>query len=307
MPRVSVISAFALLVLSLLSSSSPGQQTASGQPTASRQQTDSDLSHRIQPQSQIAGAQPNKPSQKATIIFKDGRLSLDARNLPLSLLVDDLSGKTQVPVLLDSDVVDLPISISFQGLALDEGLRRIFKNYDTFYMYGSAENEPASLKAVWVYPKGKASGLEPVPPEKWASTKELRGSLNSKDPQVRARAVRALVERGGSKALPTVTRALADTDPDVRASALYGATDAGLQVPEDSLRNLVTNDESAEVRFLALQSMADSEDVRSVAEAALNDPSEPIRVQAREILSRLSGASTQPADMSPPNNRRGPQ
>ncbi len=282
---------FSLLTLSVLSSNSSGQQTPAGQ--------------NVRAQSQgRAAVQPNEQSQKFSIIFKDGRLTVEAKNRPLSLLVDDLSLKTQVPVILDSDVADLPVSISFQGLALDEGLRRIFQNYDVFYMYGSEKSEPSTLKVVWVYPRGKAAGLEPVPPEKWASTKELKGFLNSKDPQLRARAVKALVEREGSTALPTVNLALADKDPDVRASALYGATDAGLQVPEDILRPLITNDDSPEVRFLALQSMAESPDIQSVAEAALNDPSEPIRVEAKEILSRLPGTSNPPPVPGPPNIRQ---
>jgi len=236
-----------------------------------------------------------KPANKgADITFKDGRLSINNQRLSLQHLASEISNKAGVPVILDGAVANESVSISFHDLPLDEGLRQVFKDNDAFFFYGSDKGEPAALKVVWVYLKGRARGIEPVPPEKWASTKELEKMLTAPDPMVRGHAVKAIVEREGGKALDAVAKALKDADDGVRADALYGATNAGLELPMNSLRELALNDASADVRFLALQSMANNVDAKSVAEEALNDPSEPVRLKAQEILQLLHKQSPEP-------------
>jgi hypothetical protein len=161
--------------------------------------------------------------------------------------------------------------------------------YDAFFFYGAEKQEPSTLKSVWVYPMRAGRGIAPVPPESWGSTKELEPTLAEPDPKVGARAIATLVERKREGVLDAVIEALRDSDDQVRTEALYGAAKAGVDLPEESLRDLALNDASADVRFLALQSLANSPDARSIAEMALNDPSEPVRGLAQEILHRLSG------------------
>lgn len=251
-------------------------------------------SGRPQSASQVASGLPtqaNEPSdQRSSIVFKDGRLSVDAQGRSLQLLLSGISDKTGVVAILDDSVAKQTVSVSFQGLALDEGLRRVLKNNDTFFFYGSDKDQPAALKVVWVYPKGKARGLEPVSPDKWASTKDLERMLSDPDPDVRGRAIETLVERKRQAALDAVLNSLRDGDAQVRTRALYGAEKAGVQLPEGLLNNLVVSDTSADVRFLALQALADSPNARSAAEGALNDPSEPVRHEAQEILARFDSA-----------------
>jgi len=247
-----------------------------------------------------------KPANKGSdVTFKDGRLSINTQRLSLQHLASEISNKAGVPVILDGAVANESVSISFHDLPLDEGLRQVFKDNDAFFFYGSVKGEPAALKVVWVYLKGKARGIEPIPPEKWASTKELEKMLTAPDPVVRGLAIKAIVEReGGGKALDAVAKALKDADDRVRADALYGATNAGLELPMNSLRDLALNDASADVRFLALQSMANNSDAKSVAEQALNDPSEPVRLEAQEILQLLHKQSPEPTQ--PPQSQPQP-
>jgi hypothetical protein len=180
--------------------------------------------------------------------------------------------------------------------------------YDAFFFYGAEKQEPSSLKTVWVYPMRAGRGMAPVPPESWGSTKELEPMLDDPDPKVRARAIAALVGRKREGALDAVLDALRDSDEQVRTEALYGASKAGLDLPAESLRDLALNDASADVRFLALHSLANSPDAQSVAEMALNDPSEPVRDMAQEILRHLAakpsptpGQTAAPDQQEPPN------
>ncbi len=104
-----------------------------------------------------------KPANKGSdVTFKDGRLSINTQRLSLQHLASEISNKAGVPVILDGAVADESVPISFHDLPLDEGLRQVFKDNDTFFFYGSDKGEPAALKVVWVYLKGKARGIEPV-------------------------------------------------------------------------------------------------------------------------------------------------
>ena len=65
---------------------------------------------------------------------------------------------------------------------------------------------------VWVYHKGKARGMTPVPPEKWSSTEEVEQMLGSHDPNVRGRATEELVQQKRAGAGNEVLDALRDSD-----------------------------------------------------------------------------------------------
>lgn len=255
----------------------------------------------LSPGSERAVEHGTRASQTKPVTIKDGRLSVDAQGRSLERLASEISDRSGVPIILDSTVAKHSVTAKFQDLSLDEGLRQILKDYDTFFFYGVDNDRPASLKGVWAYPKGKARGMAPVPPEKWASTKEFEAMLADKDPEVRGKAIETLVEREGQGALDAVLTSLHDDNDQVRTRALYGAVRAGVQVSDDVLNNLALNDPSADVRLLALQSLSNSnsQDARQIAQRALDDSSEPVRVEAREILTRLDEEANQSQTSAP--------
>jgi hypothetical protein len=242
----------------------------------------------------------NKPSDRGpSVTVKNGRLSIRIHNTALGRLMDEISGKAGIPIVLSEDLGSQLVSTDFQDVPLDEGLRQILSKYDAFFFYGVDEQEPSSLKTVWVYPKGRGRGIAPLPAEKWASTKDFEAMLADKDPEVRGRAIETLVQRKGEAALDAVLKSLQDPNDQVRTRALYGATKAGVQVSEAVLNNLAVNDASPDVRFLALQGLSNGPEARQIAEGALEDPSEPVRVLAREILTRLDEEANQSQEPTP--------
>jgi HEAT repeats len=230
------------------------------------------------------------------ITFKDGRLSANFQDLPLARLSDELSQKAGVAIVLVDDVEDQKVSAKFNDLALDEALRQILRKQDAFFFYGVDENRPAALKAVWIYAKGHGRGVAPVSAEKWASTKDIASQLSDKDPEIRTHAIKALIDRKQQGAMPELLTALKDGSDQVRSEALYAAADSGVVVPESTLKDLAAHDSSSDVRFLALQALSDSPDARSMANAALNDPSEAVRNKAQEILGRLDPHANEPRE-----------
>jgi len=277
-----------LLWISAFAPMGSGQQI--GPPSASNRTT-TDLATRT---SKVADDGP-------AVTLKDGRLSVRAQNRSLRSLTDEISTKAGVPIVISERVGSQLVSVNFKNLPLDEGLRQILNKQDAFFFYGVDEQEPSSLKVVWVYPKGKGRGIAPVPAEKWASTKDVEAMFADRDPDVRGRAIETLVERKREAALQAVLKALQDNSDQVRARALYGALKAGVQVSDGVLSNLAVNDPSADVRLLALQGLANGPDARVVAERAVDDPNEPVRVQAREILARLDDEAKQAEQPNQPS------
>ncbi len=224
-----------------------------------------------------------KPSDlKSDISFTNERLSVNVERRSLARLVEEISDRAGIPVMLAGKITHQLLSVNFRDLPLDQGLRQIFANYDSFFFYSVDEQGISRLRAVWIYPKGGGQGIAPVPAEKWASTNELQGMLSDKDPDVRGRAIETLAERKRQAALEAVLKSLQDDDGQVRVRALYGALKADMEIPEAVLSNLL-NDTSPDVRLVALQALAKSPNARPIAERALNDSSEAVRALAHEI------------------------
>lgn len=253
-------------------------------------QASNDPHWRVRKKAREILAQLDAASQEPVVTFKDGRLGVRAEDLPLPWLLVELSRRGGVAIMGAEGLGDERISVQFQDLPLDEGLRQLLKGHDAFFFYGAEETAPASLKAVWVYPKFTGRTIQPVPPEKWASTGEIEAKLGDPSAEARSRAIFALVERKRDQALDAVLQALKDKDDQVRTRALYGAVSSSVNLPVVTLRELALHDRSPEVRFLALQALTEHPEGRVIAKMALNDPNPHVRRKAQEILLQLGDA-----------------
>jgi hypothetical protein len=253
------------------------------------------------PPSTVKGpSSSEKPTSHPSIItFREGRLTVDVQNVLLELLLEEISRQAIVAIISPEGLGDESVSVQFQDLPLDQGLRQILKDRDTFFFYGAEEKVPASLKAVWVYPPGQGRAVQPVPPEKWASTKEIEGKLTDPNAEARARAIQALVQRKGDNALDELLKALKDKDDHVRTQALWGALSSGVQLPAESLKELALRDRAAEVRFLALQALTAHPQAGEIAKLALKDPNPHVRTKAQEIILQLEETPRSPEPSRP--------
>lgn len=241
-------------------------------------------------QAQTAAATPPPP----IVSVKEGRLTVRVENRSQDWILEEISRQAKVAITRVSGSGPRHVTMHFQDLSLDEGLRQILASQDAFFFYGAAGKTPAVLRAVWIYAKGKGEGVEPVPPEAWASSKDLERDVADPDPDVRARAVEALIERKHDGARDIVLDALKDQDDGVRSTALHESLANDVDLPTELLTELALGDPSPDVRFLALDGLADHAGVRAIAERAAHDPSLPVRQKAREILQELDGTPHPP-------------
>lgn len=246
---------------------------------------------------QARQAQP-QPASRLTQAVGEGTLTYTARNQPLQRVLEEIRQQTGLTIVIARGVGNEQISVEFRDFRLDEALRQVLKEYDTFFFYGAENGKEAGLlKAVWVYPASRGRSLKPVPPDAWTSTQELERNLASSNPETRAWAIENLIERKGQEAGAHVMRALRDPSDLVRTRTLDRALGSDLEVPRETLIDLALSDKSVNVRFLALEALSeDPSSSRWVAERATQDPSEHIRETARDILRQLdpvSAASSQ--------------
>lgn len=246
-----------------------------------------------------AGAQQNdlvlqSPSSagQMSIAIEKGRITASIRNSPFDAVLEQLASQTGAAFVPadDLDIRAIRVSAELAGVPLDEGLRLLFNNYDVFFYYGAVGTAPSSLRTVWFYRKGAAANLRPVPPEVWASTKDLQAAIADPDPVVRARAYEALMSRPDRESRELVLlalRGLSETDDAVRERTLAIASSTDMPLPSDLLMDLVRSDRHEGVRLNALNALASEPTLKEAARAALNDPSQTVRKRAKVILAEL--------------------
>ena len=230
--------------------------------------------------------------------FKYGMLTYRAQNQTLRSILDRIAAMANVDIALSEGLGDEKLSVEFQHYRLDEALRQMLKGYDAFFFYGVDEERerPASLRAVWVYRATRAQGFKPTPPDTWAaSTQEFQQMLAEPDPEVRARAIETLIRRKGDQSADALQEALRDKNEKVRIKALHRALYSGVGIPLELLIDLALNDDSMNIRFLALQALPVDPKLRWVAERALHDSNPQVNQKAEEILEELNAANAPPS------------
>lgn len=236
---------------------------------------------------------PQEHQAPAEVVYRDGALSLNIQEQPLKSVLAEISAKTGLAINIMPGVGDENIAISLAGVFLEQALKSLLGQYDTFYLHGSAGKVDGVLRAVWVYPRGKGGQAKPLPPEQWASTSEFSMNLMDNDPEIRGKAIEELIHRQGKAALNNVFATLKDSDGAVRFRTLLKANNAGLEIPADTLLSLARQDTSVDVRATALrilleQPNVDKKLVAEIAQYNLNDPDISMRHVAEDVLAQLT-------------------
>jgi len=229
-------------------------------------------------------------TERRLITFHDKRLSLSVSNSPLGSILDELARAGRITIVQTEPVGDTLVSIELKNVTLESGLRQILSGQDAFFLYAGDGDSPASLKTVWVYPKGLARGFQPAPPA-WGSLKEIEAKLADPDPSVRIRAYDALLERKGNDAVNDVARLMVEEkNDDVRAQVFSAALSKDVQLPVDLRIALASTDASEGVRILALDTLRGDPNLPAVATAALTDPSPNVRLMAQDLMNSLDAS-----------------
>jgi len=181
-PRRRGLPILSILALVLSACPASGQQaSSSAQPPANP------------PQARFASAQATPP--RPQVVVEEGAVTMRGQDVSLRWLLEEISRQARIALVLNEQIADQKISIEFQMSPVLAAVQDLLRDYDVFYFCGVDDRPPARLKAVWVYPKGKGAGHQPVPPEDWASTNELEAATADNDPATRLNAIVSFIER----------------------------------------------------------------------------------------------------------------
>jgi general secretion pathway protein A len=235
--------------------------------------------------------------------FEHGMLTFRAKNQSLRSILDQIGQSANVVIDVAEGLGKEKISVEFRHYRLDEALRQMLKQYKSLFLYGADKGSTGdvSLAIVWVYPPDQGPGMDPFSMGMFkANTKRieqtltdpnLEQTLTDPNPQVRAHAVDSLIRRQGRQSVGVVLDALRDPSERVREQVLYRALSMGVEISEDTLIGLALNDESSNVRVLALQALPVKLTLRWVAERASTDSTQQIREAATDILQEFDSVN----------------
>jgi|SRR5579862_678996 len=89
--------------------------------------------------------------------LSNGMLTFRVQNETLRSALARISAQSGIAIYIGNDLGNEPLSVEFRHYRIDEALRQILKDYDTFFFYAGDDGNQAvtSLKDVWVYPEGR--------------------------------------------------------------------------------------------------------------------------------------------------------
>jgi hypothetical protein len=256
----------------------------------------------------LPGTMAKAGGQTAPISVEGGRLSVRLHNASVRQTLEELGRRLPVKIMIANEADDSEISAEMNGVTFDLGLRTLLVNYDTFFYYGAPGQEPSSLRGVWVFPKGAALTMQPASLQACAGGKELEAVLADADPRVRQQGYEALLMRPDSRSRDLVIQAIRgarERDEQVRQLIFSAALSRGFDIPPEVLWEMARADVSEQVRWLALDALAQHPNAQRAAQAALSDTSVAVRQKAQEILTALGAESqrqqgySRPAEQQP--------
>jgi hypothetical protein len=279
----------------------PYQSTAIPEPSLKREQrTDSRPKLSTQnnplPKAGAVTTPVSRPRRQSDLFVEvtHGEVTLHAENQSLKKVLEALAHESGVQINTQL-IGDRPLSIELVRVPLDRALQAILDSEDSFFAFASRGQPHVTVKAVWVVPAGTGGQW---PPQTSGCTRDLSAieqQLASAYASQRAEAIESLIDLQGPEAAPTVVRALADQDDDVRYRALQKASGAGVVLPPEVLGKLVQHDRSELVRMMAVDAIGnhpsmDTHDKMTFARYAINDGSPAVQTRASEIVSHLETA-----------------
>lgn len=249
------------------------------------------------------------------IHFSDNQLSLAITKQPLQEVAKAIAQQAKFSIMFDQEMANPNIDMKFSNLPIQQGLQRLFENYDTFFFYSNHKETGAKLTTVWVYPQGQGQRLVPIPSPIAARANELLQDTTDTDAAKRASAIANLVEQQGSAATEAVQNALIDPDERVRIEALHSALLAQIDLPLDTLKDLAVRDTSAKIRSIALaglvnrseQGAIELSDVLEVLRIAQQDTDPEVSALAVQLIKSLEEASADPENQESQEQSLDPQ
>jgi hypothetical protein len=263
----------------------------------------------------------NTDAEQLSIQASGDHLSLAIVNQSIQEAAKAIAQQAKLNIILDKDVPNSNIALRFSNLPIQQGLQRLFENYDTFFFYSNSKGTVAELASIWVFPKGKGENLKPFPAnvistnspvaittnnagskpshavlDDYVQTEDMTEILdsnllldkarNDKKPANRLQALVRLTALGKDDSVDVdlaLETALIDEDPNVRGYAVQALVNRQGEGATKYLRQAL-QDRDLSVQIAAVENVIPEGEGIAVLEEASFSPNELIRAIAVDRL-----------------------
>jgi hypothetical protein len=232
-------------------------------------------------------------------------ISLNVSQKPLKKIAALIVKPLSINLIYDKEIADQVVDFCAENLTVEEALKKLFSNSDTFFYYAHATDGALKLATVWVYPQGMGDLLSPLPTIA-ENLSQVTLDVNDPDPDTRARAVESLIRQQVSDAPDILEIALNDTEEKVRLHALNSAAITSMPVSLEKLRWMLREDRSSTIRSMALtmlyqqfeEGRVEIDDVLQALNIAINDQENKVVEIAKQIKVNLNAITLAPVEAS---------
>lgn len=239
------------------------------------------------------------------IEFANDRLSVKIEGIALRELLREIARQSGLTVMV-SGPLEERVTIEFQQLLLDKGLRRILRRQNFVVEYAvPRHDEPPSTharpKTLWVVAKGTPSHrmqhlvvetrragatdeVDPVDIRKWQAASKSEDVIDS------VNAIEALGDSEHPDAVLSLRSALTDEDEEVREAAIAALTEIGGEAAANAL-SIALRDDDVALREDAVAALGiiGGEAAAQALSIALYDGDVSIREDALAVLAEIGG------------------
>jgi hypothetical protein len=233
------------------------------------------------------------PESKPLVGFENGRLSVQAGDVPLKDLLSEIQAKSGIMIdLKDSKAAAKRSSVDFKNLPPARAFREILKDLNFAFFYSGNRlsrvlilppggQTPAAKSGLMnpnrVGPRAQNAPVKPGPTPKLPGDKRKDGDVTAK-----LEAIEAMEDSDDPKSIAALGEALTDKNREVKEAAFQALTDKkGANVTEMLRRGL--NDADPEFRIEVLEALAERGDLDSLRKA-LADRNQDVRETAADLL-----------------------
>jgi hypothetical protein len=252
----------------------------------------------------LVAAVPSALSASTPVFaVEEGLLTMQARNMPLREILQKIASQARVEIVVQG-VVEQPVSADLSSILLEDGLRRITKEFNSVFLYGMklpGQSRPP-IQKVLLYAKEASNGrggnvLPPVvfrPASQAAGDRQpsqhLPMSVQPPPPSQTQREELAVPEPE-QPSLESIKKMMSNSDPAHREQAvgmLAGLEDGnGIAL----LAEILSNDKNENIKKIAAEALANTGNQRAVQalRQALSDNNTEVRAMAVYALGQIGG------------------
>lgn len=224
------------------------------------------------------------------VVFREGRLSIDARMRPWAEVLTALQRATGLAIHVGTRLEGLATA-TFADAPIEHGLRQLFGGGANLVIVYEEHWQDASIRPthVWLLPPGQ--GLLAGGSHAAAARSEGQRPATPPSPDERLDRIRTLAEGNIDETLPELLRALEDSSPEVRIEALETLGGEADERSVGAIVRLVFEDGDGRVRAAAVEALGQIGTPTALValEQALRDTEQGVRSSAVEAIAEIGG------------------